>query len=110
MAVAGSIGVWILFSDAKPAEHVIQQVVGGDGSEDCAELADGAAQVLGDEVGGSFAVEAQRDLAKVVQGSFKRLVMAKVRHHCGIAPGSSIHRAGTHKPPPQFVHPFAGAR
>ena len=67
-----------LLSDAKAGEDLGEDVVGGDGAGDGAEVVEGAAEVLGDKVGRGAGAEAETDVAEGVSGLAEGIGVAGV--------------------------------
>ena len=70
----------LLFPDAELAEDLAEDFVGGDGAGDGAEVVEGGAEVLGDEVGGDAGVQARQGGVEGVGGLAEGLVVAGVGH------------------------------
>jgi len=58
-----------LLADAEVGEDVLEDVIGGDFTEDAAELEGGVAKALGQEFGRDVPVKIGRYLLEVVQGT-----------------------------------------
>lgn len=69
-----------LFSDAEVGEDVVEEGVGGDGAGDGAEVVEGLADVLGDEVGGDAVLDGVDGAAEGVGAVGEGFVVAAVGH------------------------------
>lgn len=68
------------FTDAEVGEDVVEEGVGGDGAGDGAEVVEGLADVLGDEVGGDAVLDGVDGAAEGVGAVGEGFVVAAVGH------------------------------
>ena len=73
-----------LFADAKPLKNPAQNFIGGDFADDGAEVIEGFADILADEVGGDFGGKALADAGQGFGSVFQSLDVAQVGDDCGI--------------------------
>jgi hypothetical protein len=71
----------LLLSDTKPAKNVPQKLVVVDGAGDFAQVVEGQAYVLGQEVAGYAGIEAGTDSAEGLVRGFEGMQVAYVAHH-----------------------------
>ncbi len=69
-----------LLADAEVGEDVVEEGVGGDGAGDGAEVVEGLADVLGDEVGGDAVLDGVDGAAEGVGAVGEGFVVAAVGH------------------------------
>lgn len=81
---------WVLFSDAEVPEDVAEDFVGGDFTNDGAEVVDGFADVLGGEVGREAGGEAFADAEEGGAGVGEGLDVALVCDQGGVAVAEEI--------------------
>ena len=82
------------FADAKIPKNVPQHLIRGDFADDGADVVEGFAEVLGEEVGGEGVGEAGADADEGVAGVGKGLVVAGVGDEDGVGIGDEAALGG----------------